>query len=1044
MQGEKQVMQIMTRKKKHMNMIERFKRASHTMRAITLILAFILTCNVFTTPAFAAGVKAIDAQSEAHKAKSSDRMSENLEHAQRLMALLDTMELDDEARSRAVAELETVDTEIGDDEAAVLEQFEAVAADLKARHLPQEILDRHDAMLKHYKAHLKWSRAKQRESIEQHSASLLTRSASYAKRLLGANDDTVEFSIDGVDTEQFERRKQHNNPNRMPTQILKPNPNNTPKSDKADFTLSGYTGNPLQHYAALGDLNYNTLPGADDPAYLGESDEIVLSDAIKAKAAELGYDAVKIFHWVRNNITWIPSWGSSQNAQLTLETLRGNAFDIATLTIALFRASKIPARYVHGTITVPAEKFKNWAGGFEDINAAMTYAASAGIPMAAMMGGGGVTDVQMEHIWVEAATDFYPSRGARNFNADSWAACDPSFKQYTYQEGIDALHVSGIDTEALVNNLLASAEINETTGAIKSIDTSALENALTQAQGNLESYIENNMTDPSVLDVIGGAQTIIEEYSTLPSSLPNPIVATGARYAKVPASLQQRVSISMQGSNSYDYAYLLATGGDLSPNITLPYAKVNNERVTLSFKPATQADEDTIASYIPEGNITDVSQLPSSLPAYLINVIPQVKVNGSVVLEAQQMRLGEELDVMMQPYVPGIGSLGSETHTTIAGSYLSLNVIAQGVSPQKLKDLQSRLEQTKNVLESSDQAQLAALTREEILGDMMYAGSLSYFAQLQGQSEMAGLAAKARTRLVASNGIFGYEPKVTYLYGMPRTISAGGIHLDIPMTMVTSALDNNHQKMVDFTVQVGTIGSALEHQVPEQMFNTDPANPTQAISAVKALQIANQTGQSIYRIDSSNINTVLPNIHTGIQGEIQSAVNSGKYVITHTDNVSVPGWSGCGYIVIDPLSGAGAYMISGGDNGAFYLGLGLGLLLSLARAPLLSGIAPYSFGFAHLLVAAIAAIILYVSLMAITLYTVYGKETALAYVKCFIGGLLMGMLAFSATRLLGGQAATTGLGIITQIIMPIGAAIGVAVDSLLAGWLHPRENCYGN
>ena len=200
----------------------------------------------------------------------------------------------------------------------------------------------------------------------------------------------------------------------------------------------------------------------------------------------------------------------------------------------------------------------------------------------------------------------------------------------------------------------------------------------------------------------------------------------------------------------------------------------------------------------------------------------------------------------------------------------------------------------------NNQTQLAALTREEILGDMMYAGSLSYFAQLQGQSEMAGLAAKAKTRLVASNGIFGYEPKVTYLYGVPRTISAGGIHLDIPMTMITRALNNDQQKTVDFSVQVGTIGSALEHQVPEQMFNTDPNNPTEAISAVKALQKANAAGQAIYRIDSSNIDAVLLNIHTGIQGEIQSAVNSGKYVMTHSDNVSVPGWSGCGYIVIDP------------------------------------------------------------------------------------------------------------------------------------------------
>ncbi len=34
---------------------------------------------------------------------------------------------------------------------------------------------------------------------------------------------------------------------------------------------------------------------------------------------------------------------------------------------------------------------------------------------------------------------------------------------------------------------------------------------------------------------------------------------------------------------------------------------------------------------------------------------------------------------------------------------------------------------------------------------------------------------------------------------------------------------------------------------------------------------------------------------------------------THTSSVSVPGWSGVGYIVIDPKSGDGAYVISGGE-----------------------------------------------------------------------------------------------------------------------------------
>ena len=103
------------------------------------------------------------------------------------------------------------------------------------------------------------------------------------------------------------------------------------------------------------------------------------------------------------------------------------------------------------------------------------------------------------------------------------------------------------------------------------------------------------------------------------------------------------------------------------------------------------------------------------------------------------------------------------------------------------------------------------------------------------------------------------------------------------------------------------------------IFNTDPTNPTQAVSRVKALQLANAQGQQIYKIDQTNIDEVLPklNLSSTIKQDIQSSVNAGKYVITHTDNVSVPGWSGAGYAVIDPLTGSDAYMISGGENGGF-------------------------------------------------------------------------------------------------------------------------------
>jgi len=69
----------------------------------------------------------------------------------------------------------------------------------------------------------------------------------------------------------------------------------------------------------------------------------------------------------------------------------------------------------------------------------------------------------------------------------------------------------------------------------------------------------------------------------------------------------------------------------------------------------------------------------------------------------------------------------------------------------------------------------------------------------------------------------------------------------------------------------------------------------------------------------SNISQILPNLHlsSDIISEIQTEVAKGKEVTTHTSNVSVPGWTGAGYIVIDPKTGDGGYYISGGSNGGF-------------------------------------------------------------------------------------------------------------------------------
>jgi hypothetical protein len=104
------------------------------------------------------------------------------------------------------------------------------------------------------------------------------------------------------------------------------------------------------------------------------------------------------------------------------------------------------------------------------------------------------------------------------------------------------------------------------------------------------------------------------------------------------------------------------------------------------------------------------------------------------------------------------------------------------------------------------------------------------------------------------------------------------------------------------------------------MFNIDPNNPPDAISAVKALAKANAAGQRMYQITQANSASILSNIHHDREtmDEIRAALAVGKEVITHTDAVRVPGWSGAGYIILDPVTGSGAYKIAGGSNGSFF------------------------------------------------------------------------------------------------------------------------------
>ncbi len=122
-----------------------------------------------------------------------------------------------------------------------------------------------------------------------------------------------------------------------------------------------------------------------------------------------------------------------------------------------------------------------------------------------------------------------------------------------------------------------------------------------------------------------------------------------------------------------------------------------------------------------------------------------------------------------------------------------------------------------------------------------------YNAQLIGQTKMLQQTSKVHETIIGY-GTFGSEVGINSRFGLATGIKAGGIGLDIPMTKVVVADNNNQQNFKNYRLQAGMIASSLEHQTPEQMYNTDPNNPVQGISTMKALALANAQGQKIYTV----------------------------------------------------------------------------------------------------------------------------------------------------------------------------------------------------
>jgi len=210
---------------------------------------------------------------------------------------------------------------------------------------------------------------------------------------------------------------------------------------------------------------------------------------------------------------------------------------------------------------------------------------------------------------------------------------------------------------------------------------------------------------------------------------------------------------------------------------------------------------------------------------------------------------------------------------------------------------------------------------------MVYAATLSYYAQMIAQGKMATRPLKAAFEVVGSSGIIGYKPKIAKRFGLPTGLSAGGMNCDLIDAHMAGQSQGDAQRHLQANQQLGMIGSSLEHQVLEQLFATD--TNAQGFSAVKAIQLANQQGQKIYTITQENYQEIIPQLQLAPDAiaDIQGAARAGLTVTTHQKRISINGYTGEGYIILKER-GTGAYLINGGLYGGGIALIALGLFIA--------------------------------------------------------------------------------------------------------------------
>lgn len=676
---------------------------------------------------------------------------------------------------------------------------------------------------------------------------------------------------------------EHHNPldpERLPFRLQEAQPERLSAADAARQEVSTA--------AAVAGRAAAAAPG---PADLAATPDVQLSPGIQELAASLGGNPLAIYNWVRQNILFVPTFGSIQGSEGCRLSRECNAHDTASLLIALLRASGVPARYVLGMVELPPDRFRRLIADIQDTKAALRLSASGGIRTISVLDAADqVVGVRLEHVWVEAFVDYTPSRGAAGAagtpeNGGAWVPLDPSLKPSRFQAPLDLETLTGLDLESVGTDL-----VNGTTpgplGEILGVPTAATEQRIVQAKAALKAALAAR-PETTVGEVLGTLEVDAVPLPVLPASLPAKLVSIAERTAELPDGERHVLTLQI----------LDEVGEEEALRFELPTAGIAGRRLTLHFLPHSEEDAETLAAL--GGYFEAPPHVIAVRPAFFLGgQLAEVGTVPSLMSDTQRLRV-----TFREP-----GHVETIEHRIHAGTFAALGLDLQRIGEEQARQAQDRLARIRD--------QVADLTVDspwdDLIGEPLHTIGMTWFQQVETMNRVAGPAARVAAIKRPAAGLVTFAPTYGKLFGLPVAVLDTGFGIDVRRYVVSAvSREQRPEDVPAYVVATGMAGSAAEHEVFELLLRA------QSVSSVKLLAEANARGIPIYEVTSANAGQVLPQLQlsSAVRTDIFDAVRAGRRVLVPRQELTFLNWTGVGYIAIDPATGAGAYLISGGLAG---------------------------------------------------------------------------------------------------------------------------------